>query len=182
MLAPLPGATPLRVLTCQDTQLAGAGSPVLYGTSTASFSDTHGHNKQLVIVPGGFDWATSASQLQCQQHWTGWQGSSPQQLAMPDGSTCSAVCTKGGTELLMQQAGVFEQYAQALIASSYGQLSLSPAVTVLPEIYIPYDSSAPENFTYYQAPATQVSGKKNSALEAGAALLSHSTQRGGGAC
>ena len=51
---------------------------------------------------------------------------------------------------------MFDQYNQALIAASYGQLSLSADVAVLPETYIPYSlPEAQDNFTYYEQPAKQ---------------------------
>lgn len=56
----------------------------------------------------------------------------------------------------MAQTGMFEQYNQALIAASYGALSLSADVAVLPEVYLPYRSDAPDNFSYYETPAVEV--------------------------
>ena len=51
---------------------------------------------------------------------------------------------------------MFDQYNQALIQASYGALSLSADVAVLPEIYLPYDANVEDNFTYYEAPAVEV--------------------------
>ena len=55
---------------------------------------------------------------------------------------------------------MFDQYNQALIAASYGQLSLSADVAVLPKTYIPYSlPEAQDNFTYYEQPAKQASSR-----------------------
>ena len=55
---------------------------------------------------------------------------------------------------------MFDQYNQALIAASHGQLSLSADVAVLPETYIPYSlPEAQDNFTYYEQPAKQASSR-----------------------
>jgi hypothetical protein len=56
----------------------------------------------------------------------------------------------------MRETGAIDAYNQALIAASYGALSLNAEVAVLPEVYIPYSSAAPDNFTYYEDPAKQV--------------------------
>lgn len=61
--APAPSAVPLSLTTCQDTRLAGAGSPRLYGTVDALASHTLGRNKRLAFVPAGYDWATSTDQV-----------------------------------------------------------------------------------------------------------------------
>ncbi|KAL4855201.1 Calponin y domain-containing protein [Chlorella vulgaris] len=155
VLAPLTSATPLAILTCQDTRMAGAGSPVLTGTTQALAPSSTGHNKQLALVPAGFDWATSSEQVECQQHWSGWQERSPHTLAAAGGGKCSTVCTRDGTLQLMRETGAIDAYNQALIAASYGALSLNAEVAVLPEVYIPYASASPDNFTYYEDPAKQ---------------------------
>ena len=51
---------------------------------------------------------------------------------------------------------MFDQYNQPLIQASYGALSLSADVAVLPEVYLPYDANVEDNFTYYEAPAVEV--------------------------
>lgn len=204
VLAPLTSATPLAILTCQDTRMAGAGaslpgcvlrctptrastcfgatahcllpllashpaflsaaavpslcagSPVLTGTTQALAPSSTGHNKQLALVPAGFNWATSSEQVECQQHWSGWQERSQHTLTAAGGGKCSTVCTRDGTLQLMRETGAIDAYNQALIGASYGALSLNAEVAVLPEVYIPYSSAAPDNFTYYEAPAKQV--------------------------
>ncbi|KAI3423310.1 hypothetical protein D9Q98_010721 [Chlorella vulgaris] len=155
VLAPLTSATPLAILTCQDTRMAGAGSPVLTGTTQALAPSSTGHNKQLALVPAGFNWATSSEQVECQQHWSGWQERSQHTLTAAGGGKCSTVCTRDGTLQLMRETGAIDAYNQALIGASYGALSLNAEVAVLPEVYIPYSSAAPDNFTYYEAPAKQ---------------------------
>lgn len=55
----------------------------------------------------------------------------------------------------MRETGVFDQYAQELISASYGALSLSADVAVLPEVLLPYESAA-DDFTYYEGPTLQV--------------------------
>ena len=62
---------------------------------------------------------------------------------------------------------MLDAYNQALIAASYGQLSLGE-VAVLSETYIERDAfSAADNFTYYEAPAKQVGcrGSRSSAVK-----------------
>lgn len=62
---------------------------------------------------------------------------------------------------------MLDAYNQALIAASYGQLSLGE-VAVLSETYIERDAfSAADNFTYYEAPAKQVGcrGSRSSAVQ-----------------
>lgn len=54
------------------------------------------------------------------------------------------------------RAGMFDRYNEALIQASYGALSLSADVAVLPEIYLPYEANVEDNFTYYEAPAVEV--------------------------
>jgi hypothetical protein len=136
----------------------GAGSLVLLGTTDALASASRGRGKRLAIVPAGFSWANSTDQVACQSHWSGWQASSPHTLPSPGavGGVCSAACTRQGTLQLMRQTGLWDAYAQALAAASYGQLALSADVAVLPEQYIPYDSPAPDNFQYYETPARNV--------------------------
>ena len=75
-------------------------------------------------------------QIACDSHWSGWQEDSPHALPASDGSgrACSAVCTREGTLRLAREAGLLQQYAQGLLAASYGALSLSPDVAVLPEV------------------------------------------------
>lgn len=62
-LAPAAPAHPLALLTCQDTRLAGAGSPLLPGATDALAHHSVGRGKRLAIVPGGYDWARSADQV-----------------------------------------------------------------------------------------------------------------------
>jgi len=57
---------------------------------------------------------------------------------------------------MLPNPGMLDQYNQALIQASYGSLSLSADVAVLPEIYLPYDANVEDNFTYYEAPAVEV--------------------------
>jgi hypothetical protein len=60
---------------------------------------------------------------------------------------------------------MFDQYNQALIAASYGQLSLSSNVSVLPEVML--TKAGPpnaDNFQYYEAPARSVRGHGRGAL------------------
>ncbi|KAL4449525.1 hypothetical protein ABPG77_007169 [Micractinium sp. CCAP 211/92] len=151
-LAPPIVDPPLNILTCAATRLAGAGSALLFGASDELASHSHGHNKRLALLPAGFSWVTRANQIDCQEHWTGWQEASPQRLPNGRGGTCSAACTQAGTLQLLRETGMFEQYNQALIAASYGQLSLSADVAVLPEVYIPFNYTSPSNstFAYYE--------------------------------
>ncbi|KAL4443898.1 hypothetical protein ABPG75_011635 [Micractinium tetrahymenae] len=151
-LAPPVAAAPLNLDTCAATRLAGAGSPVLFGTTDELAGHSRGHNKRLALLPAGYDWATSAEQIACQEHWSGWQESSPNRLPNGRGGTCSAACTQAGTLQLLRETGMFEQYNQAIIAASYGQLSLSADVAVLPEVYIPFNYTSPSNssFAYYE--------------------------------
>ena len=51
---------------------------------------------------------------------------------------------------------MFDQYNQAMIQMSYGMLSVSHDVPVLPEVLIPYDNPA-TNFAYYEEPIRAVS-------------------------
>ena len=55
-------ASPLALLTCAATRLAGAGSPRLYGSVDALAPHSVGHGKRLALVPAGFSWATSTDQ------------------------------------------------------------------------------------------------------------------------
>lgn len=143
-----------EVLNCQNTRLAGVDSPILYGTTDAVKAHTKGHGKVFIYVPAGFPWA-NASQVDCQTHWTGWQKSGPYTtLTENDGEVCSTSCTKQGTELLINQTGMYDTLNQALITASYGQLALLPTPLVLPETPIPQNSLITAGtFDYYELPA-----------------------------
>lgn len=104
----------------------------------------------------------SIPQVACQQHWSGWQRGSPHTMPAGDGTggMCSTACTREGTLQLLRQTGAFDQYNQALVAASYGALSLSADVAVLPEVLLPRDTpDTASNFTYYETPAVQVRRK-----------------------
>lgn len=47
----------------------------------------------------------SSIQIDCQEHWTGWQEASPQRLPNGRGGTCSAACTQAGTLQLLRETG-----------------------------------------------------------------------------
>jgi len=65
-------------------------------------------------------------------------------------------------------AGLFEQYNQALISASYGKLSLSADVAVLPEVMIPYNlPDSPSNFSYYEDGPRKVSARAGGGLVGG---------------
>lgn len=51
---------------------------------------------------------------------------------------------------------MFEQLNEALIAASYGALSLSPDVAVLPEVLLPREAQSSDEFTYYEKAPLQV--------------------------
>lgn len=157
ILAPPQQQIPFKIITCMDTRLAGAGSPVVYGL-TSNTADVSGHNKALTYVPIAFPWA-NVSEVECNAHFSRWQDSSAYARYTDDGSLCSVGCTQVGTQQLIQATGAFDQYNQALISNSYGALSLSPHVTVLPEVLVGKSPAAVTQSdsptSYYSVPARQ---------------------------
>ena len=154
VLAPPPPPSPLQLLRCADTRLAGAGSPPVFGLTDGGASNVAGHNKALVLIPMGFAWA-NATEVECQAHWSGWPESSPHKRASAGGAACSVACTRAGTEQLVRETGMVEQLNQALIQGSFGALSLSPRVAVLDEVLLGRDPFLPaaDAYSYYEAPA-----------------------------
>ena len=163
VLAPVEKRWPVSALTCADVRVAGAGSPEVYGLLSAG-EEVSGHGKLLTIVPEAFPWATGISDVECQQHWTGWnekESEAGQYLrTIPESATrnktCSVGCTAAGIRTLIESTSMLDQYQQALIQLSFGALSVAPKIRILPEIQVaktPMTENDPNIFNYYDAPA-----------------------------
>lgn len=150
----------MDVLTCADVRLAGGGSPEVYGL-LSSAKEVLGHAKQLTIVPETFPWASGASDVACQEHWSQWpdnkEAGEYRRPVPSTNRTCCVGCTAAGVQTLIKSTGMVDQYNQALVQLSHGALALSPNVRVLPEVQVakealnPGDSSS--NYSYYDTPA-----------------------------
>ncbi|KDD74286.1 hypothetical protein H632_c1430p0, partial [Helicosporidium sp. ATCC 50920] len=149
--APVRLVSSLHQVSCADVRLAGSASPRLYGAAGAQRKETHGHSKKLVYVPQIVLGSQAREQAACQSHWSGIASMAPAGGRFGAGSTaCATGCSAAGTRHLIANAGMFDQLNQALIASSFGRISLHPNVTVLDEVVLNPQASAKDDFLFYE--------------------------------
>ena len=59
MFPPYSLASALLVVSCADTRIGGAGGVPVQGVSPGQDALNHGLNKRVLIVPEGYNWAST---------------------------------------------------------------------------------------------------------------------------
>lgn len=67
-------------------------------------------------------------------------------------AACSYTCTVDGMQQMVDETGTYDRWREAVIESTYGQLSLAPDPVVVPTLYMPPTADGKNAFSYSEAP------------------------------